>query len=239
MNSLVVRIAKRTSLQVSSARLTPMNLLEGLPLNRNLQNDMIFHIKSSGGGEVAASNLIREARRANGLSQRSVAQRAGIAQPAIADIERSAHDPCVATLDRLLAATGFTLTALPTFSWTVSRWADFLYQELRGSRQSQSVLFRAIIGVSDELRAAEPCLRVALCVAEPACCGDLRYDAALAAVVEHHLTVDLLPVPPWVNKPSRFLKDPWRATPDFQVEELLPAFQRHGILLSASELESI
>jgi len=188
---------------------------------------------------VAASNLIREARRAKGLSQRNVAQRAGISQPAIADIERSIHDPGVATLDRLLKATGSSLVFLPTFSWTVSRWADYLYQEFRGSRRSEDVMYRAIIGLSDELRAAEPCLRVALCVAEPAPCGDVRFDATLAAMVEHHLTADLLPIPSWVNASTRFLDEPWQVTPYFEVEELLPAFERHGILLAASELESV
>ena len=188
---------------------------------------------------MGASNLVRETRRAKGLSQRNLALQAGISQPALADIERSAHDPCVATLDRVLGAAGCTLTALPTLSWTVSRWADFLYEEVRGGRRSERVMFRAIIGVSDGLRAAEPCLRVALCVAEPPACGDPRFDAALAAVVEHHLTANHLPIPTWVKNPCRFLKNPWRATPDFEVEELLPAFQRHGILLAASELESV
>jgi len=216
-----------------------MTLLEGLPIHRSFPTDMICHIKIFKGGDVAASNLIREARRAKGLSQRNVAQRAGISQPAIANIERSIHDPGVATLDRLLKVTGSSLVALPTFSWTVSRWADVLYQEFRGNRRSESVMYRSIIGLSDELRTAEPCLRVALCVAEPAPCGDVRFDAALAAVVEHHLTAGLLPIPPWVNASTRFLKEPWRATPDFEVEELLPAFERHGILLAASELESV
>ena len=216
-----------------------MTLLKVPPIHRSFKVDIIFHIRTLKGVDVAASNLIREARRAKGLSQRNVAQRAGVSQPAIADIERSIHDPGVATIDRLLKATGSSLVTLPTFSWTVSRWADFLYQEFRGNRRSESVMYRSIIGLSDELRAAEPCLRVALCVAEPAPCGDVRFDAALAAVVEHHLSADLLPIPPWVNGSNRFLNEPWRATPDFEVEELLPAFERHGILLAASELASI
>jgi len=216
-----------------------MTLLEGLPIHRSFPTDTIFHIKIFKGGDVAASNLIREARRAKGLSQRNVAQRAGISQPAIADIERSIHDPGVATLDRLLKATGSSLVFLPTFSWTVSRWADFLYEEVRGDRRSEDVLFRAIIELSDCLSKAEPCLRVALCVAEPAPCGDPRFDAALAAVVRHHLTMGSLPLPPWLNDPCRFLEVPWEATPFVEDDELVDAFRQHGILLAASELASV
>jgi hypothetical protein len=58
-------------------------------------------------------------------------------------------------------------------------------------------------------------------------------------MVEHHLTAGLLPIPKWVNELTRFLDEPWQVTPDFEVEELLPAFERHGILLAASELESV
>ncbi len=188
---------------------------------------------------MGASNLVRETRRAKGLSQRNLALQAGISQPALADIERSAHDPCVATLDRVLGAAGCTLTALPTLSWTVSRWADFLYEEVRGDRKSEDVLFRAIIELSDCLFKAEPTLRVALCVSEPAPCGDPRFDAALAAVVRHHLTLGSLPLPPWVDAARRYLDEPWQATPFVEHDELLPAFHTHGILLAASELESV
>lgn len=210
-----------------------------VPTTMNLQSDMMVHIKRSEGGVMGASQLVRQTRRAKRLSQRSLALRAGISQPALADIERSAHDPCVATLDRVLAAAGCSLTALPTLSWTVSRWADFLYEELRGNRRSEDVLFRAIIELSDCLFKAEPSLRVALCVSEPALCGDPRFDAFLAAVVRHHLSFGSLPLPPWVDDACRFLGTPWEATPFVQDDELLAAFHHHGILLAASELASI
>jgi hypothetical protein len=43
----------------------------------------------------------------------------------------------------------------------------------------------------------------------PGACGDDRYDALLAAIVEHVCARDRLPVPGWVEEPSRFLETWW------------------------------
>jgi transcriptional regulator with XRE-family HTH domain len=53
-----------------------------------------------------AGSSLRYARRRAGLTQRELAARTGVPQPAIARIERGAISPRVATLDRLLAGTG-------------------------------------------------------------------------------------------------------------------------------------
>jgi transcriptional regulator with XRE-family HTH domain len=53
--------------------------------------------------------LLAQARRRAGLSQRELAQRAGTSQSVVARIERGQTDPGAATLDRLLAQTGFEL----------------------------------------------------------------------------------------------------------------------------------
>jgi transcriptional regulator with XRE-family HTH domain len=188
---------------------------------------------------MTAATLLRQVRRARGFSQRELARVAKTSQPAIADIERSAHDPGFSGFNRLIVATGHSLTCLPTTAWTVARWADEIYRECRKPHPRESDVFRMLIGASDGLRVAEPSLRVALCVAEPAPCGDQRFDAALAAVVDHHLSSDGLPIPPWVNGSSRFLRELWRATPDVEAEELLPAFSSRGILLAQSELTNV
>jgi transcriptional regulator with XRE-family HTH domain len=61
-------------------------------------------------------DLLFEARRAAGLSQRALAQRAGTSQPAIARYERGAATPSWGTLQRLVAACGrqLRLVAEPT-----------------------------------------------------------------------------------------------------------------------------
>jgi hypothetical protein len=101
------------------------------------------------------------------------------------------------------------------------------------------VAFRALIGLSDELSAATKPLRVALCVAVPAPCGDERYDAAIAGLVEHYLNKDRLPVPDWVNQPERVLAEPWQASPYTDRSEVPKALVRHGVWLAEADLASV
>ena len=53
--------------------------------------------------------LIRDARRAAGLTQAELAARLGISQSAIAKLEREGSNPTVETLDRVLRPTGHRL----------------------------------------------------------------------------------------------------------------------------------
>ncbi len=187
---------------------------------------------------MTTAQLVREARRGQGLTQRVLSSLAGFAQPALADIERSAHDSRVSSVDRLVGAAGYKLFVLPTTSSAAASWADVIFEELRGPRRSEEVAFRALIGLSDDLASADLPLRVALCVSPPANCGDQRFDAAVAAIVEHHLSKDRLPIPHWVTESTRSLEEPWEVSPYTDVSEVPAAFKRHGVLLAASELES-
>lgn len=53
--------------------------------------------------------LIRDARRAAGLTQSELAARLGVSQSAIAKLERRGSNPTVQTLDRVLRPTGHRL----------------------------------------------------------------------------------------------------------------------------------
>lgn len=53
--------------------------------------------------------ILRNARRAAGLSQRELARRAGVAQPSVARLEAGRVVPRVDTLEALLRACGHTL----------------------------------------------------------------------------------------------------------------------------------
>jgi len=55
---------------------------------------------------MKAGSILREARQAAGLTQRALARRAGLPQPALSRIERDHASPRFDTLDRLLRACG-------------------------------------------------------------------------------------------------------------------------------------
>ena len=57
-----------------------------------------------------AAELIKKARASSGLSQVQLAERAGTSQSAIAAYEAGAKSPSVRTLDKLIRATGLTMT---------------------------------------------------------------------------------------------------------------------------------
>jgi transcriptional regulator with XRE-family HTH domain len=65
--------------------------------------------------------MLRYARRRAGLSQRALGLKAGVAQSAIARIERGGVSPRVDTLERLLAETGATLEPMPRIGEGVDR----------------------------------------------------------------------------------------------------------------------
>ena len=185
---------------------------------------------------MTTAQLVQRPEGAVAFLDRALAARIGMHQPALADIERSAHDTRGEALDRLVNGAGYRLTILPTSARSAADWGDLIFQELRGPRRSEEVAFRAVIGLSDDLAKVSKPLRVALCVTPPAPCGDPRFDAAIAAVVDHHLSRDPLPIPDWVREPSRVLNEPWHVSPYTDPSAVPLAFERHGVLLAASEL---
>ena len=62
---------------------------------------------------LEAARLLRHARRRAGLTQRALAEKAGVAQSVVGRIESSRVDPTVTTLSKLLRACETTLEALP------------------------------------------------------------------------------------------------------------------------------
>ena len=70
----------------------------------------------------------------------------------------------------------------------------------------------------------------------------LRWDALLAAVVEHLARLHGHPVPEWVDEPDRFLDRPWMISrnPAIAADSLLyapAAFIRHSALPDPSDLD--
>jgi transcriptional regulator with XRE-family HTH domain len=190
---------------------------------------------------ATAAALVRQARALSGLSQRALAEQAGDHQPNVAAIESGARDAYVSTVARLIHAAGGRLSVLPTTAAPVAEVAVEIAQLLADGRGR--VAYRTVLGLHDDLVRADPASRVALCVMPPSTTGDRRYDALLAALVEHDLERDGLPAPAWARDPGRDAGGWWvedlpelrdatrKATP--------PAFARHGVWLDVAELESV
>jgi transcriptional regulator with XRE-family HTH domain len=188
---------------------------------------------------TTAARLLREVRRARGLSQRALASLTPEHQSSIADFERGKHDPAVDRLDRLLAALGYSVSVLPTRRRTVADAADAVHDWLR--HEDADWAYRELIQLNDDLAAEHGPLRVALTVAPPASVGDPRFDAFIAALVEHHLAAERLPIPDWTSDPSRRLDQAWVVDEwgSDDVTEVTPkAFRRHNVLIDPSELAS-
>ncbi len=177
----------------------------------------------------------------SGFTQRAVAARSGIAQPTIAAIESGHRDTTVATFVRLVEASGCRVALLPTLTSSVADVSAAVHDDL--IQGHENVGFRRFIQLADDLRTSDPALSVALTVQPPSPSGSPLYDALIAAVVEHRLTERSLPVPTWVHHPSRslpsltpLLDEPWYR--DLAEKSSPPAFRKHGVLISAGELES-
>lgn len=68
-----------------------------------------------------AARAVRYARRRAGLTQRALAEKAGVPQPAIARIERGTVTPRIDTVLNLMEAAGFTLEVAPVIGEGVDR----------------------------------------------------------------------------------------------------------------------
>jgi hypothetical protein len=75
---------------------------------------------------MEAASLLRGARLRAGLSLRALAARAGTSHSALAAYEAARVDPTVETLDRVVAAAGFTIVAelVPTVAADAARGAE-------------------------------------------------------------------------------------------------------------------
>ena len=81
----------------------------------------------------------------------------------------------------------------------------------------------------------------ALLADEPAATGDERWDALLGALAEHLAEADGQLPPSWAA--TRILTDPWypaelQAQRDDARATAPPTFRRHGVYLSAADLDS-
>lgn len=188
------------------------------------------------------STLVRSARRARGLTQSELAERARVSQSRVSRSESGDEDPRFATADRLLAAAGHRLYSAPTRRDDAATAAEGIRGFLDAGHPDRAL--RQLIQLADDLNAEAGLVRAVLAVAEPGPTGHALWDAAIAGLVDWRLEAAGLPRPSWTSDPGRTLDvaaalivDP--ADPEPSVADTPAAFVRHGVLAWPDTFASI
>jgi transcriptional regulator with XRE-family HTH domain len=196
---------------------------------------------------VDTTTLVRDARRAAGLTQLELAGRAGTAQPAIAAYESGSRTPNLATLERLLGACehDVELIARPRVrrgAASLAELAETIAEDLERGREDDAL--RLLFGFADDFRGSSRAGRVALLSDEPPPTGDPRFDAALAGVAELFAAEGAIPAPAWVDGPGRFVEPWWfvASRTEFHAYTLAntPAvLARHGVFMAREVFDRV
>jgi len=183
---------------------------------------------------MKSAEVLRTARLNQGLTQRELAKKCQVSQPAIARIESAVEDATLERLNRLLRPLGSKVTLVPFRTRPVWEAVQVINLELASGGFRHAI--REVVQLSDDLRNADPATRVALCINPPTTTGDLKFDALVAGITEEILSWDNLPRPLWLNDLRWYLDIAW------DVEEV-PALQedartatptniaKHGVFL--------
>ena len=187
---------------------------------------------------MSGTSLLRALRASLGVTQSELGRRAGVPQPSIARVESGRRDLAVGTLDRLARAGECSVALLPTSVPSVATSVIGLTESITVG--DEDLAYRIVIQIADDLAAVDPAVRVALSCLRPGRCGDSRFDAFVAGVVEHRLTEVSAPLPNWVSDVPA-LDEAWVVDPD-DVGDALdgtpPALRSRGVVIGEWELMS-
>lgn len=190
---------------------------------------------------MSAGSLIRAARKSRKLTQHALGRRARLSQSHLSLIERGHQNPSFDAVERALLGAGHRLVAVPSVRDDAAAIAADIRFALLDGRDDRAL--RRFIQLNDNLRAEHGAVRFALTISEPEPTGSRQWDAAIAALVAHHLVAEGLPVPEWALSPTRSLKRPWTLgegpytlTPD--PGRVPPEFARRRVLVDEDTLAS-
>ena len=175
------------------------------------------------------AELIRNAREQRGLSQRALAERAGVEQSTIARIELGDSDPAYSTVIRLLDAAGFQLPepqpSIPT-----------LAEAAIGADEIDWTMLRSVTDLAER----NPSTVGLLVGGEPATAGTISRTilAAVAAFLAEQAGVH---TPAWARQ-TPALPEPWHphGTPRMirqTIAETPPVVARYNVWIRASALQ--
>lgn len=157
---------------------------------------------------------MRAARQRAGLTQDQLAARMGCTQSAVSDLEGGRTRPLYQTVARNAAALGGEVTlALPGADPLARARADIERSLTEGD---PSRAFRAVLRMLCDLDRRDRIDASRALRLEPATTGSPRWDALLAAAVEHATARIGVGPPSWTAAPSKFLDRWW-----FPVEDMI------------------
>ena len=178
---------------------------------------------------MSAGKELSRARIESDFTLRKLAAFADTSSAAISQIETGKRGVSFERLQSLLKLTGHRLVSIPTKDKTPGEVAEFISNALIAGKHLQA--YRGFIAYSITLLRLDPAVRLALTLNRPESTGDAVYDAAIAALIQHWLSHDSLPIPTWVNEETFSLPVP-TALGEYvpKYEEVPPAFLEHNVL---------
>lgn len=186
--------------------------------------------------------MIRTARRQRGLTQSELGRRAATTQSAIAAYETGAKEPSTATLNRLLAAAGVSL------SWSLaplspaSETVEAIARSLVADEEAECLRLAAELVARLASMAPEEVARVL--EHDPGSTGDRRWDALVAGIAERAAHGAGVRTPVWTAASGRFLDRWWFLTPYESLHasalvETPAELANRGVFVHESSLHSV
>ena len=191
---------------------------------------------------MSAGILVRSARKSRRLTQASLGRRTHLTQSHLSLIEGDRQNPSFDTVERALRGAGHRLVAIPTLRDDAAVISSEIRADLAHGRPERAL--RRFIQLNDNLTAEHGAVRFALGICEPESTGSRQWDAAIAALIAHHLDAEQLPIPEWATHPSRFLKRAWvfgagpYSLPP-ELDRVPAAFRERRVLIDEDTLRSV
>lgn len=113
---------------------------------------------------------------------------------------------------------------------------------LAGGREAEA--WRWLLELVDDFRGSSPSGRASLVGTPPPSTGALRYDAAIAALVEHLCAEAGMATPVWTGSPERFVEPWWfvAGLPGYRAAAIRDSpisFKRHGVFVTATAFDRV
>jgi hypothetical protein len=110
--------------------------------------------------------------------------------------------------------------------------------------EGEGAAWRVVLDFVDDIRGSSDAGKARLVVDPPQLCGDARFDAALAGVVEFLCNEAGLVAPSWTTEPARYVEPWWfvAAMPGYEAMALRDSpieLKRHGVFVNEGAFDRV